>query len=213
MISISAATLALLIEMSQSHIEDIETGLEDGIYEASSNKTLGAKQEALKAAEAAYSDARCSDCDILVEKTLPRVLVVVSGGVADPVFDTGVNVVVFDWDNYRQDPVVTGGVQENFADLASPLNIPVNKAAKLIDCSDVQDGLDVFRSSRSSSPVGEAMRQHLNPNIKDLSGNPVDEDYLKKLTPLVSAAADASEMFLEDDLEAFAAKQRQAATS
>lgn len=57
--------------------------------------------------------------------TTPRVLVVVSGGVADPVYDEGVDVEVFDWDNYKADPVGTGPVPAHFKDLADPLDVPV----------------------------------------------------------------------------------------
>lgn len=60
----------------------------------------------------------------VVAKT-PRVLVVVSGGIADPVYDYGVDVEVFDWDNYKDDPEGTGGVPSHFADLATPCDIPV----------------------------------------------------------------------------------------
>ncbi len=58
----------------------------------------------------------------------PRVLVVVSGGVADPVCDAGVDVEVFDWDNYNADPEGTGGVPSHFADLAEGRGIPVREA-------------------------------------------------------------------------------------
>jgi len=56
----------------------------------------------------------------------PRVLVVVHGGIADPVSDDGVDVEVFDWDNYNDDPE-TGGVPDHFADLAEPLGVPVGE--------------------------------------------------------------------------------------
>lgn len=59
-----------------------------------------------------------------------RVLVVVSGGVADPVCDAGVDVEVFDWDNYNADPEGTGGVPSHFADLAEGLGIPVSEVSK-----------------------------------------------------------------------------------
>lgn len=56
----------------------------------------------------------------------PRVLVVVSGGIADPIYDEGVDVEVFDWDNYNdeEDDAKTG-VPAHFADLAEPINVPV----------------------------------------------------------------------------------------
>ncbi|EMM5100965.1 hypothetical protein ACK249_005148 [Pseudomonas aeruginosa] len=55
----------------------------------------------------------------------PRVLVVVSGGIADPLYDDGVDVEVFDWDNYSDDPKNTRRVPSHFADLAKPSEIPV----------------------------------------------------------------------------------------
>lgn len=48
----------------------------------------------------------------------PRVLIIVSGGVADYVADPGVDVEIFDWDNYNDDPKWTGKVPAHFADLA-----------------------------------------------------------------------------------------------
>ncbi len=56
----------------------------------------------------------------------PRVLVVVSGGVADPIYDAGVDVEVFDWDNYHdEEPAAQKGVPPHFADLAEPIDVPV----------------------------------------------------------------------------------------
>jgi hypothetical protein len=62
-----------------------------------------------------------------------RVLVIVSGGVADPIADQGVDVQVFDWDNYKADPDGTGGVPERFADLAQQSGVPVGEATAPID--------------------------------------------------------------------------------
>jgi hypothetical protein len=58
----------------------------------------------------------------------PRVLITVSGGVAEYVCDDGVDVEVFDWDNYKVDPVETGPVQAHFEDLATPQGIPVEES-------------------------------------------------------------------------------------
>lgn len=55
----------------------------------------------------------------------PRVLVVVSGGVAEYVSTGDVQVHVFDWDNYKIESEKDGNVPEYFADLAKPLGIPV----------------------------------------------------------------------------------------
>lgn len=55
----------------------------------------------------------------------PRVLVIVQGGIADYTCDKGVEVQIFDWDNYRADPIDTEGVPEHFRDLVEGTNIPV----------------------------------------------------------------------------------------
>ena len=56
----------------------------------------------------------------------PRVLITVSGGVADHVCDDGVDVETFDWDNFNYDPEVTDRAPAHFRDLAEPLGIPVD---------------------------------------------------------------------------------------
>ncbi len=66
-----------------------------------------------------------------VVSSTPRVLVVVSGGIADPIYDDGVDVEVFDWDNYKDDPEGTGGVSSHFADLAKLCDIPVEDKSLL----------------------------------------------------------------------------------
>lgn len=55
----------------------------------------------------------------------PRVLVIVSGGVADFVADDGVEVVIFDWDDYKAAPSLTFKPPGHFADLATQCNVPV----------------------------------------------------------------------------------------
>jgi len=55
----------------------------------------------------------------------PRVLIVVTNGVADYYCDKGVEVYIFDWDNYRDDPIDTEGVPERFRDLVENTEIPV----------------------------------------------------------------------------------------
>lgn len=62
------------------------------------------------------------------QKNRPRVLVIVSGGVAEFVADTGVEVAVFDWDNYRADPVGTPIPSALFADMANDCDIPVSNS-------------------------------------------------------------------------------------
>jgi hypothetical protein len=63
------------------------------------------------------------------ESKVLRVLIVVSGGVAGYMFDDDVDVAldieVFDWDNYKDDPIGTEGVPEHFRDLVAGTDIPV----------------------------------------------------------------------------------------
>lgn len=55
----------------------------------------------------------------------PRVLIVVAGGVADFVADDGVDVVIFDWDDYKSAPDLTSKPPKYFEDLAIQCDIPV----------------------------------------------------------------------------------------
>jgi hypothetical protein len=57
----------------------------------------------------------------------PRVLIVVTEGVADYYCDDGVEVCIFDWDNYKADPVGTEGVPEHFRDLVENTEVPVGE--------------------------------------------------------------------------------------
>lgn len=56
----------------------------------------------------------------------PRVLIVVSGGVADFIADEGVDVVIFDWDDYESAEKTTPKPPQRFADLAAECDIPVS---------------------------------------------------------------------------------------
>lgn len=59
------------------------------------------------------------------QQQTPRVLITVSGGIADYVSDKGVDVEIFDHDNYKDDPVGTDPVPAHFRDLAEPIDVPV----------------------------------------------------------------------------------------
>lgn len=79
----------------------------------------------------------------------PRVLVVVSGGIADPIYDKGVDVEVFDWDNYKDAPEETGGVSAHFHDLAEPCGIPVECPSSGFNPNTLADGnVDVQHAIR-----------------------------------------------------------------
>lgn len=59
-----------------------------------------------------------------------RCLVIVSGGVADYVYDDGVEVELFDWDNYRDETAEGRAdmrVSAHFKDLAESAGVPVQR--------------------------------------------------------------------------------------
>lgn len=59
-----------------------------------------------------------------------RCLVIVSGGVADYVYDDGVEVELFDWDNYRDETAEGRAdmrVSAHFKDLAEAAGVPVQR--------------------------------------------------------------------------------------
>lgn len=71
-IAVPRAVLALLIDMGRSHVEDIESGIEDGTYGADENTDIGTKRDAVGAAEALYRRAVTGDADaVKVSKLLP----------------------------------------------------------------------------------------------------------------------------------------------
>ena len=54
---------------------------------------------------------------------LPKVLIVVNGGVADYVFDGAVEVEIFDWDDYKENHE-SSRVSAEFAALARLAQVP-----------------------------------------------------------------------------------------
>lgn len=63
LVSIPAEVLASLIDMAKAHVEDIETGIEDGTYLQSENPNLPEKQAATSCAEAIYRGAVLASVD------------------------------------------------------------------------------------------------------------------------------------------------------
>lgn len=64
-VSIPVSVLTALIDMASSHTEDIESGLEDGTYEAADNKDLPQKKATIAEAStiyAAFLKAAKTDC-------------------------------------------------------------------------------------------------------------------------------------------------------
>jgi hypothetical protein len=120
----------------------INTGLEDA------RKTIETNEGDVVAAEMAtlldftsivacpvHPEAGESDqCVPLSTPAMNRCLVIVSGGVADYVHDEGVEVELFDWDNYRAETAEGRAemhVPAHFVDLAQPAGVPVQRSALL----------------------------------------------------------------------------------
>lgn len=83
----------------------------------------------------------CLNCNVnhvavtVSKPVMPRVLVVIDGGCAYTTCDEGVDVEVFDIDNYKDSPDKTEGVPAHFSDLADQFdNVLVNevKAAEMM---------------------------------------------------------------------------------
>lgn len=62
-----------------------------------------------------------------------RVLVIVSGGVAEEIADDGVDVEIFDHDNFKDDPDTTHRPPVHFRDLADRVGVPVDTNPATID--------------------------------------------------------------------------------
>jgi len=56
-ISVPLRLLADLIDMSRSHVDDITSGVEEGIYDAAENQDIGAKEQTIITAETLYREA------------------------------------------------------------------------------------------------------------------------------------------------------------
>lgn len=67
-----------------------------------------------------------------LQSAQPRVLVTVSGGIAEYAQDTGVQVELFDFDNFQADKENTPKVPALFADLAAESRAPVENIAGLV---------------------------------------------------------------------------------
>lgn len=65
-------------------------------------------------------------CDGPANEKAPRVLIMVKGGIADFVSDPGLDIEVFDFDNYEDDPEGTTRPPAHFADMAEPMGIPLS---------------------------------------------------------------------------------------
>lgn len=56
-VTISKQDLASLLDMAKDHVNDIETGLEEGLYEADENQNIGEKRQLVDRVDALYREA------------------------------------------------------------------------------------------------------------------------------------------------------------
>lgn len=117
-------------DIHEDHIEALEESAWDRVVEmAEDGYTSGELNDVIRVSDDGPEDGvRYRGMWTLLgvqPDVAPRVLVVVSGGIADSVYDKGVDVEVFDWDNYNDDPKGAGPVPAHFRDLAEPIDVPV----------------------------------------------------------------------------------------
>ncbi len=87
--------------------------------------SIATEGEVLRPLNTEEVDVLCERLNTVDDHEAKRVLVSVSGGVADIACDPGVEVAVFDQDAFASDPEATAGVPSGFKDLAEVLGVPV----------------------------------------------------------------------------------------
>lgn len=70
LVMVSVTTLESLISMARSHVEDIESGVEEGIYQASENQDVGGKKSAIELAEGTLLEALNGSGNVAEELSL-----------------------------------------------------------------------------------------------------------------------------------------------
>lgn len=109
-----------------------------------------------------------------------RVLITVSGGVADYVCDPGLDVEIFDRDNYDADPDETDGVPSHFADLAGPSEIPVRDPVPLsADAAKTLATVQLQRALAAATEAGlfDEMAANLHPDIINRFCDAVSDEF------------------------------------
>ena len=111
----------------------------------------------------------------------PRVLIVVNGGVAVPIYDDGVDVEVFDWDNYKLDPDGTGKAPRHFADLAGAVGVPVDLPATTVQ-AEFDARVDALPRLQQQAGAAYTLYQIATKALQDASGdaNAVDWDQVHR---------------------------------
>ena len=105
-----AAISSLLTRLIGCGVEDAKATLDDG--------NCALEDDAREAKLA-------TELEISVSERRPRVLVIVAGGVADPISDDGIDVEIFDCDDHQDDPDNYALPPAHFADLAASRDVSV----------------------------------------------------------------------------------------
>lgn len=101
---------------------------------------------------AALKKQQNTSAETILPAPKPRVLITVSGGVADYVCTPGVECFVFDRDSFEADPEGTEVAPSHFADLAYPNDVPYDTGIKILDETAPQAVRDAFEHVRSVFP-------------------------------------------------------------
>jgi len=123
----------LVYRLINAGLEDAQQTIENGEGDVGGAEMATSLNFTSIVACPVYPEAGESDQGVPLSATaMTRCLVIVSGGVADYVHDEGVEVELFDWDNYRAETAegrVEMHVPAHFVDLAQPAGVPVQQSA------------------------------------------------------------------------------------
>ena len=193
-----ATNMDEVISLDSDGIDELVVQLQD-VSAEQSILSIASILETVNDAINSYEDAGCEECgtissvsyDKLVQLRdsmakaggwdTPRVLVIVSGGIADCVHDEGVRVEIFDWDNFNDEEDVNKAemaVLASFRDLAEPLSIPVKGdvyPAKDDDSSPKDNYTDILqhrikwwlREENAPSDLDECSIEHIEKCIRE----------------------------------------------
>ena len=123
----------LVYRLINTGLEDAQQTIENGVGDVVAAKMAISLNFMNIVACPIHPEAGKSDQGVpLTATAVNRCLVIVSGGVADYVHVEGVEVELFDWDNFQAESTEGRAemhVPANFVDLALPAGVPVQRSA------------------------------------------------------------------------------------
>lgn len=141
--------LALLINMSNSHVSEIDSGIEEGLYLPQENMDIEGKRQATAMANAIYQKALMGEIDGLdgtseSSAKSTKIIVVLEGGLVQSVLtaEGGISVAIIDYDKEAgQDngisiPQANGEMASAYASIIEPEIIDRARVAELYDVVD-----------------------------------------------------------------------------